>query len=375
MPGAATVDVDFTLAVHNRTGKYFIGKDLIDGVPDLIGRTYYGPAALPAPPNGVVGRILARVQGWQVQAFSGQRRLPLPRRTSRRPILHLDPFTVGSTILKPQDVVLCHDIGPITHPSLFEERVSAAYEAIYAEVARVGPHLVFVSAASMAEFHDRYDADPRRSLVIYPPIALSHGAAPPMHVDAVSGPFLLTVGSIGARKDQLSCIRAFGASGLAERGYRYVLCGGREPGFEEVAAAARSTPGVVLLPYVTDGQLAWLYQHAESFILASRLEGFGMPVAEAIAHGLVPIVTRNSVLEEVAGEGAQLVGAGNIDEIAAAMTDAAAMPADERLNRLSALQVAIQRFTPERFIRLWRAKLQAVLDEASARPRPGLGMG
>jgi glycosyltransferase involved in cell wall biosynthesis len=362
------IDVDFTLAIHNRTGKYFIGRDLIDGLGDMINRIYYGPVALANPPSGLFGRVLGRIQYLQTRAHVGTSAIGLPRRRSARRLLHLDPFTVGSVKLRPDDIVLCHDIGPITHPDLFEAPVCAAYRAIYAEIAAVQPHLVFVSHASRTAFHDAYpDASLERSHVIYPAIRgrRGEGESPPAGIGGK--PFLLTVGSIGSRKNQLACVRAFGRSGLTERGYGYVLCGAEEPGSQAVVQAVAETAGAVLLAYVTDQELAWLYRHAAGFVLASRLEGFGMPVAEAIAHGLVPIVTRDSVLHEVAGDGALLVDAEDEADIAAAMVQLVEMVPADRARRRAALGDAIDRFTPQQFVRDWRVRVADVL----AQPAPG----
>ena len=55
------VDVDFSLAIHNRTGKYFIGRDLIEGVPERMGRIYYWLLPLDAPPRGLFGRVIGRL--------------------------------------------------------------------------------------------------------------------------------------------------------------------------------------------------------------------------------------------------------------------------------------------------------------------------
>lgn len=365
------VDLDFTLAIYNRTGKYFIGVDLLEAVPDLIGRVYYGAVSLASPPGRLFGAMLGRMQYLQTRAHVRRSGWMLPRRNTRRVLLHMDPFTVGSVRLREEDVVLCHDIGPITHPDLFDDPVCEAYRAIYREVAEVRPHIVFVSRASQKAFHHFYpDVPASRSRVIYPAIRARRSVASSMPASLGDGAFLLTVGSIGRRKNQLTCIRAFAASGLAERGVRYVLCGSREPGWEEAVDAAERTPGVLLLPYVSDAELAWLYEHASGLILASRLEGFGMPVAEAIAHGLVPAVTRGSVLEEVAGPGALLVDDGDEASIAEALVRLVEMDPAERRDRVARLRASIDRFGPEKFGREWRAELEHVLAAAGPAGAP-----
>ena len=185
----------------------------------------------------------------------------------------------------------------------------------------------------------------------------------------LDGPFLLTVGSIGDRKNQHRCIRAFERSGLARRGVRYVLCGGQEPGFEAVAELAGQTDGVVLMPYVADAELAWLYAQARGFVLASLLEGFGIPLSEAISHGVVPMVSVDSVLHEVAGDGALLVDPQSEEEIAAAMIRLVELDDAERARRLALLRAAIGRFSMATFPVAWRDALARMLAQNEAERR------
>ena len=362
------LDVDFSLAIHNRTGKYFIGRDLLD-TPDLpVGDVYYWRFPGTRPPSGLYGRAIGRLQHWQIRAtalngLSGV----LPRRLSRRPLLHLDPFTVPTTHLHRHDAILCHDIGPVTHPQLFDADVSRIYDFIFREVVRAQPHLIFVSEASRTAFTIAYPgADPSRMRVIYPATRIGVSAAQPAAVQAIDGPFLLTVGSLGDRKNQARCIAAFVRSGLAARGYRYVLCGARDPGYEAVAAAAQSTPVVVYLSYVDDSQLSWLYGNATGFVLASLLEGFGMPVAEAISRNLVPLVSSKSVLHEVAGDGAVVVDPYDVDSIAAGMVSLAELSVEERASRLASMQRAGVRFGIETIRNKWRTAFSDILAEAGA---------
>jgi len=361
------IDVDFSLAIHNRTGKYFIGQDLIELSDLSLGDVYYWFSARAAPPTGLGGRVLGRLQHEHIraQALGGPMRL-LPRRHSARPLLHLDPFTVPSTILRPLDAVLIHDLGQITHPQLFDDDLGRIYERIYAEIARVGPHLIFVSEASRAAFGSLYSCAPASVRCIYPAIRTGAFHTAPRPIPAIDRPFLLTVGSIGDRKNQRRCIQAYAQSGLADAGIDYVLCGGREPGFESVRDIADSTAGVIRLGYVDDAELSWLYARSLGFVLVSQLEGFGMPVAEAIARGAVPLVTRGSVLEEVAGEGALRADAENTADIAAGMRSLAFLGDGERSRRKLLLEDAISRFEIDSIRQQWRAAFNDILAFANA---------
>jgi glycosyltransferase involved in cell wall biosynthesis len=358
------VDIDFSLAIHNRTGKYFIGKELL-AMSDLpVGDVYYWRFARAEPPQGVIGKIVGRLQHLQIvgRTTGGPLGL-LPRRRSRRPILHLDPFTVPSTELRRKDAVLIHDLGPISHPELFTPAISKAYQRIYEEIAAIGPHLVFVSAASETEFNRLFPgvaATSRR--IIHPPIRPAiynvRQNRPPIDLP---DRFLLTVGSIGRRKNQLTSIAGYARSGLAERGVAYVICGGPEPYFAEVEAEAKRTPGVILLQYVPDEELSWLYANASGFVLMSLLEGFGMPVSEAVSQGLIPLVSQQSALTEVAGQAALQADPTDADDIALKMCHLADLSDVERADRLRRLRASIERFDLQHFRQAWRLAFNDII--------------
>ncbi|WP_246329322.1 glycosyltransferase [Chthonobacter rhizosphaerae] len=359
---AGRIDVDFSLAIHNRTGKYFIGRDIIEDNADLVGAVLYGRLSSRRVPSYLVGRLAGRLMSAELmRRMTGAPGLPPVRR--KAPVLHLDPLTALNYQLGPWDIVLVHDVGPLTHPDLFEPTVCDLYKAAYRHIAASGPRLVFVSETSRAAYLSLFDCS-ASTTVIYPHIRTDVKSAD-QAVAGVERPFLLTVGSVGARKGQLASIAGYARSGLYERGIDYVLCGGpEEPGHAAVVAQARRTPGVLLLPYVRDTELTWLYRHAAGFVLASRLEGFGMPVAEAIASGLVPAVSRNTVLEEVAGEAALTFDPFDVDDIARTMAVLCALRDDEKAERLTRMSARLAQYSRDRFSREWRVLLQAAVREA-----------
>lgn len=78
-------------------------------------------------------------------------------------------------------------------------------------------------------------------------------------------------------------------------------------------------PSIVYTGYVPSADLPSLYNGAFAFLYPSLLEGFGIPVLEAMACG-TPVVTSNcSSLPEVAGEGGMLVNPFSPKEIADAV--------------------------------------------------------
>ncbi|MET0547028.1 MAG: glycosyltransferase family 1 protein [Caulobacterales bacterium] len=351
------------MSIYNRTGKFFIGKDILDTCHDLIGDVYYAGLRRKAPPSDLIGKIAGRLQHLQIinTALGGPLSL-LPKQRAKRPILHIDPITVLAARLTSMDAVICHDMGPLSHPYLFDSKTGAIYAEAYKKIAQAGPHLIFVSKATERAFESFFPNAPVSSKrVIYPAIRQVESNRTQAAVSQIDGPFLLTVGAIGIRKNQLTVIKAFQNSGLAERGVKYVLCGAKEPGYQAVEAAAHEVPGVVLLSYVSDSELNWLYAHAKGFILASLLEGFGMPVAEAISFGQVPLVSSNSVLEEVAGDAAIAVDPSNESMIRDALLRLSEMSEPELDVRRIQLNQSIARFDGDKIAQEWRGAITEIL--------------
>ena len=350
-------NIDFSSALENRTGKYFIGRDIISDHRAMIGNIYYWRSRRGEAPEGVRARTLKLGLKIEMRLASLLDGNPLPPRRAGNPTLHLDPYSVLHSRIGPEDMVLVHDMGPITHPDLFQPWLHRLYRSAFQKIVAVRARTVFVSAASRDAFADLYGPGPGMA-VVYPQMreGIRHPWQQP--IPGIQGPFLLTVGSLGRRKNQLATIRAFARSGLADQGFSYVLCGAREPGADLVEQAAARTAGVHLLPYVSDAELTWLYANAVGFVLVSRLEGFGMPVAEAISHGAIPLVTAASVLEEVAGPGALTARADDEAEIAETMVRLATMPPAERSSRADAMRQSLGRFTRERFAENWRQELE-----------------
>jgi len=349
------IDVDFTLALNERTGKLFLGKDVISALGPRVSSVRYGRIKH-MPSNGFLRRVAGRITHEETKARVFRPALvgPLPKIRDRNPVLHLDPLSVVRHRLAPQDIVLCHDIGPVTHPAQFAPGVKELYVHAFALIERTGPHMVFVSRTSQDEFHAHYGTAFASSTVIYNPTRSGIGTGAERRPAGLRAPFLLTVGNIGDRKNQLRCVEAFARAGLAGQGWQYVLTGGPEPGFEAVAALAARTQGVVMPGYVDDEQLRWLYRNASGFVLMSLLEGFGMPVVEAASHGLMCLVSRGGILREIGGPAVMDADPLDPDAIARGMRQIAGMSEAERADRLARTRQHIRNFEPGPIMQQWR---------------------
>ena len=72
--------------------------------------------------------------------------------------------------------------------------------------------------------------------------------------------------------------------------------------------------------FVSDDELSSLYRNAIALVMPSFEEGFGLPAAEAMAHGTAVITSSAPALVEVTGDAALHVDARDAGALAAAMT-------------------------------------------------------
>jgi glycosyltransferase involved in cell wall biosynthesis len=165
-------------------------------------------------------------------------------------------------------------------------------------------------------------------------VAMPLGAVPPSRPPVLEGrsPLLLHVGTLYTYKDAAVAIAAFGkARPRLPAGARLAIVGKDPDGtqadrLQRVAFAAGVADSVELLGVIAQDELERLYTSASALVLASRYEGFGLPVAEAMARGTPVIVAAATSLPEVAGRGGITVPVGDVDGFAAAMV---AMLTDE----------------------------------------------
>jgi glycosyltransferase involved in cell wall biosynthesis len=88
-----------------------------------------------------------------------------------------------------------------------------------------------------------------------------------------------------------------------------------------VLAARHGLAEVVTIPgFLEAADLEGLYAAGHAFVLPSLVEGFGLPVLEAMARGLPVACTRHSAPGEIAGDAGLLFDPTSVPEIAEATT-------------------------------------------------------
>jgi glycosyltransferase involved in cell wall biosynthesis len=130
-------------------------------------------------------------------------------------------------------------------------------------------------------------------------------------------PYVLYCGTVEPRKNLGRVLEAFRA--LDRSDVELVLAGPRgwkedlANGFSDLEGRVRA------LGFVPPEDLDALYEGASVVVYPSLLEGFGLPVLEAMAHGAPVVTSAGTATEEVAGDAALLVDPLDVDAIGAAI--------------------------------------------------------
>lgn len=130
--------------------------------------------------------------------------------------------------------------------------------------------------------------------------------------------FFLYIGTLEPRKNLVRLLDAYGRARAAGVTWPLVLAGARGWLYEEIFARVRELrleTHVRFPGYVLYEDLPLWYNAAGAFVYPSLYEGFGLPIAEAMACGCPVLTARNSSLPEVAGDAAILVDGEDVDAL------------------------------------------------------------
>lgn len=129
--------------------------------------------------------------------------------------------------------------------------------------------------------------------------------------------FLLFVGSIEPRKNLLTLLKAYNLFSTEEKkSVPFILVGFKGWENKEIMQEIQKNQNYIrYLGFVTDNDLAHIYNLATIFIYPSLYEGFGLPPLEAMACGTPVIVSNVASLPEVCANAALYIDPANPQDI------------------------------------------------------------
>jgi glycosyltransferase involved in cell wall biosynthesis len=273
------------------------------------------------------------------------------------------------------NIVTLADVTWIVAPERDEAATVALWRLIVPPVARRADRLIALSEAG-AEHIVQYLRVPRERIDV---VALASGGSdllPPtpegelrQRLGLGAGPVVLTVSAKKANKNLERLVRAM--KFVAERWPDAVLVmpGNPTPHEQRLRALAAElglSANVSFPDYVSAEDLEGLYALAGCFVFASINEGFGIPILEAMRHG-VPVACANaSALPEVAGDAAMYFDPYDVPDIGRALIELLANPglrselaARGRDRQSTFTWEAAAKGTLRSYSRGWREKRQA----------------
>jgi glycosyltransferase involved in cell wall biosynthesis len=252
----------------------------------------------------------------------------------RADVVHSVAMT-GPLFSRAARVVTIPDTVWITHP---EDTIThRMWRAVVPRVTARADRVVAISHDSGRQIREDLGVTADRIDVIPLGFGTAAGATAPTPPDALRerlslgpGPIVLNVGQKKPHRNLERLITALVAVRTTVPDAQLVLPG--PPNAEAEAALRRHADaaglaGAVTIPgFVASEDLEGLYAAAAAFVLPSLVEGFGLPVLEAMARGLPVACTRDSAPGEVAGDAGLLFDPTSVEAIAAAtvalLTDA-----------------------------------------------------
>ena len=236
-------------------------------------------------------------------------------------------------------VTAVHDLSYFSYPQDFSFLHALKRRLLVARSLHASRRVLACSAFTRRELTSRFPALADR--VVHVPLGPDDDLpAPPSRDEArrrlaVTGPFVLTVGSVFNRRCLPELLRAVSLLRSRERGHEHGHGHGGLTGIVlDVVGDNRTHPridlaGLVvrlglgahvrLSGFVDEAGLADRYAAADAAVFLSEYEGFGLPALEAASRGVPLIVSDRPSLNEVFGEAALVVDPRNEGQIAEAL--------------------------------------------------------
>ena len=209
-------------------------------------------------------------------------------------------------------VVFVHDLIPLDHPEYARPGDDAKHALRIATVAEIADVIVTNSRDTAERLTPHLEAAGRDPSAGAPPIVVAHlgipdaPPRPPARLAPGAPPYFAVISTIEARKNHLLLLnlwrRLAGRHGPSTP--KLVVVGRRGWEIESVIDLLERLPAarehVLEAGSLSDEALAVLMSGARAVLMPSLVEGFGMPVAEALAVGVPVIASRIPAHEEIA---------------------------------------------------------------------------
>lgn len=299
------VAIDLSSSNHTKTGTYHYSLQLINELKkdkEISLIVFNGPKLLKS--KGKIQKILNAI----IEIIYLHLILPLMCMIKKVDVLHMPANIVPIWSTCPT-VVTLHDLSVIRFPEKFDKLYALYAKLFFWLSSKRANKIITISLASKKEILNYYKFIPQEKIeVVYNGVnnfILNYDSKEERKKNQ---DYILFVGATEPWKNIPLLVEAFylltnGDQNFSK--YKLYIIGSRGGDFENVIriiSELNLNDKVVYKGYVSDDELNEIYSDAKTLVLPSVNEGFGLPVIEAMAHGVPVIVSANGALPEIVGD-------------------------------------------------------------------------
>ena len=322
--------VDVTPLSLPRTGigNYTVG--MLQGLVDADGG-HEVVAFAPVGPRGA-GRIREALDGLPIERRiitvppsshtwrTGWSRLGRPsveRLTGRLDVFHFSDWMYPAQRSGVRATTV-YDLSPLHHPEWVAPLTARMHGRKYAEAARSCDVLFAISSHTAHDVTETLGLPAERVAIAHPGVHAQY--SPEGDRADLGAPYVLSVATLEPRKNLSTLVEAFALFRARQPELQLVVAGAPVAWVEQDLRGE----GVRALGFVPDADLPALYRGAAALAYPSLLEGFGIPVVEAMACGTPVVASAHPSLDDAAGNAAVRANALSPEELAAGIETALA---------------------------------------------------
>ena len=271
-------------------------------------------------------------------------------------------------------VIFVHDLIPIEFPEHVGRKQSERHHRRMDTVARLADAVIVNSADTGAVFRRYFAARDWTIPVVVAPLGIDLGTAPGIPASGSDRPYFIYIATVEPRKNHRLLVKVWQrlVRRLGAEAPRLVLVGRRGWKNKAILGSIRRSPLLQSLveehTHLPDAAVARLLAGACAALYPSFAEGFGLPVAEALALGVPVLCSDLPALREVGREAPEYLDPEDLTGWEDAILDYARKRSPRRQAQLTRLAAWRAPSWEEHFRKL-QPLIDAALPEVARRQR------
>lgn len=213
---------------------------------------------------------------------------------------------------KIKKATIIHDLAYLRIPETVDKKIIKVQKKRIHWVKKESSLIFTDSLSTQKDVNELLNIPEEKTYTIYPGVNIKNPSEDDKENTkskyTLTKPFILAVGKVEPRKNLKRLVEAFNE--LNRTDIELLIAG--PPGWDDISSQQNN---IRFLGYVSDEELASLYNLAVCFIYPSLFEGFGYPPIEAMKLGAPVALSNTSSLKEIGENAALLFDPLNIDDI------------------------------------------------------------